>query len=248
MPFFQPILLQLADITGVAKFDLNSLDQQARMELFVADIKDTHRFRDLEGDYYDVCKWLSVMCDADKAVKQICFYGVFQPFFPQGGTVNLDVLPETLTNCLLKGNKLEGTCNTAKLPRTLTSLDLSSNKMSGTFDIAGLPPKMCQIIIEDNKFSGVLAIGHLPPETKRFSARFNDFGGALDLSTLPRNLWTLHLDKSKFDADFSLVPEYVEGIHEQDYGALLMEGLKMPNESGHLMGPTLTDTRGLNFE
>ena len=216
MLFTSNLLLSTADIAGISRLDASTLPAQTRMELLVAAIPQ-HALFDDEYESMEVCKWRGILCDADDNVKQVRFALMFSSFFPKGGTVALQWLPETVTTCTMLNNNLEGECDTALLPRGMMSLNLAINQMSGEFAIGGIPETMESVLISQNHFSGSLRLEDLPERMQRFDAHKNDFCGSLNVANLPESLMRLTLDRDKFAADFSVVRDGIEGLWDNHH-------------------------------
>ena len=208
------LFLLSIDKPGMSRVDANSLPQQTKMELLIAGITDTSKFREGSDAFLDLDQWIGLQLSEGGEVTRICFACMFSAFFREGGTIHLQWLPHTVTHFTIAKNMLEGTCDTVALPRGIIAFRVSTNKLHGTFDLTSLPDSMQDLMIAENAFSGTLDIRSLPPAMMRFVAHSNSFAGELDLSALPEGLRKLTLDKHRFEADYSLVPEDVEGLHD----------------------------------
>ena len=194
------------DIPGLSRFDATSLPQQTLMELLVQDIR-TDKFQNADGDHLEACAWPEVSCNMAKDVESITFCLHGQAFFPDGGTIHIDFIPQTVETFIVSENNLEGTCDTWRLPREMNSFFAHYNRLHGSFDLAGLPRDLFALSIAQNRFSGGLSIGDLPPQLTYFNAECNFFTGSLDLGKLPETLSRFTVDRDRFEADFSRMPK-----------------------------------------
>ena len=93
-PLYMHIIHTLiaADIPGLGRVDIESLPQQALLELLVQDVHTDGLFTDANGDFTEIEKWPITPCNEHGEAIQLHWYKKF----PKGGTIHLDYAPKTL--------------------------------------------------------------------------------------------------------------------------------------------------------
>ena len=203
------ILLATAD-NELGRFDANSLPDQTCMELLVTDLSKSilRLFRDENGAFHDVCKWMAVKCNADGGVTRVRFITM-----AWGGTVNLQYIPPFVKEFALENRKasfrLSGSLETAMLPQGLTKFTATWHGLDGTVDLATLPSPLVTFDIQKNFFTGSCDLASLPQNLKELNVRGNKMSGKIDLRTLPPVIQRLNLEENAFtrEVDFQRLPE-----------------------------------------
>ena len=193
------LLFTAADIEGIQRFNQDSVSDQILMELLVSDLTVPKKrlkafqtyFKDIQGDYRDVCTWKGVKCDADERVNAIRFEWKLL------GTLNFQNVPPMVESLIFVNSDFDGSVDTSELPSGLKKLMLSVTTLSGTFAMESLPNSLTEMNIPQNKFSGSCNLTSLPSGMQSLRARANCFTGSFTLQHLPASLEFLDLSENQ---------------------------------------------------
>ena len=216
-----PLVFTLTADFSLGRFDKNSMPQQTLIEMLVQDFKDVKIAKDEEGNFHDIEKWCIFKFNADGQVAEInidvCdsemgFYHIYNNYirsiatgcFSEGGTIDFQYVPSTVTSLIICEMEFEGTLETKDLPAGLLKLSLTENKIAGTFSISDLPSKIDYVSIRSNHFEGSLDIESLPGSVTVFEASQNHFSGTVNLNNLPRALRSLVLSDNELTGSLEL--------------------------------------------
>ena len=212
-----------ADPGILGRFDKSSLSDQDLMELLVGDLTDVAIAKDSNDNFTDIKKWSILDFDRYNRVRSIemnnAAFDINMGFFDdddddwsiericfnEGGSIDLQYVPSTVTLVRIDHMFLKGTIATRDLPRELKTLDLQSNKFFGMFETADLPPTLEVIYISHNAMEGSVHLEHLPNALMHFGAHSNAFTGSLRLSQLPEHLVSLNLANNGFEGQITLI-------------------------------------------
>ena len=103
-----------------------------------------------------------------------------------------------LQTCTWNGRGLTGTVDLTLLPSTLTELYLHTNSLSGTVVLTNLPAAMTILHIHTNSFSGSVTLNNLPGGLTQLLMYSNPFNAALTITSLPNSLVTLQMQACGF--------------------------------------------------
>ena len=195
--------------SSLGKMDPSMLSDQARMELFVANLEEGFRtyFQADDGTFLDMCEWSGMACDDAGNVTDVSLVGVY------AGTACLDFLPESVETLNVSSNEdLKGTLNTSKLPSRLEVCDLDANNFDGIVDMAKLPESLYSFSIAQNNFSGDCDLTALPVGLEKLNASENAFSGSLRLDSLHEGMFSLDVSCNYFSGSVSLenLPDSLE--------------------------------------
>ena len=180
-----PTLFALSADSDLGRCDTESLSDQIRMEVLVADLSDEFKdfFQDGTGKFLDVCEWDGVECNAYGEVVDILWYDTGSP-----GTVHLQLLPKHMQlfeMCSNGHNKeMTGTLETSTLPDKISLMKLTHHSLHGTVDLTILPASLIDFSIMANKFSGVVNLMSLPAEMRTLALDCNCFTGSLCIGNI----------------------------------------------------------------
>ena len=206
------IVLSTTDTPGIGRIDRSSLSDQSCMELLMASVDDVSRLRDSDGDYFDACSWVGVICAENGSVVQIRFTEAGEarrriPFLQVdpdedcvgcGGSISMQWIPPNVTHFTCYRMRFEGKVTTAELPRGLVHLHISENLFRGDFSTKDLPECIESIQIDVNGMGGSLNMTALPHKLRLLDASYNQFSGTLHLHNLPESLQTIKLVGNSF--------------------------------------------------
>ena len=212
-----PLFYALAtDTDHLGRFDKHSLTDQVRMELLFGCLVDIKRLQDKEGDFNDACEWPGVQCNEEFAVTSMDFDNTDylrrcmadllgwdannsrELGLSPGGSMDLQWIPETVTDFRVSGLSLEGQVNTQWLPRELRQFTITNNKFHGEFVTSELPEHLETVRLSSNMLSGSLSLHTLPRFLVSFDASSNKFSGTLNLRKLPTFLKILDVNSNCF--------------------------------------------------
>ena len=203
MYFALPALyLYTADDHSLGKIDYSLMPPQAKLEIVVDGLRCVDVFKDCDGSFLDFNEWNGIFTDRKGMPTRIDWEAI--AIHQEGGTIQLDWLPETIQEFLCSLNGVRGTVTTKMLPLELQVFDVHTNALSGKFAIEDSPRGLTSIIINDNEFEGSLTLLSLPPKLEHLCASANKFSGSLDLGSLPQTLETLFLDDNAFYGGITL--------------------------------------------
>ena len=217
-----PLVYTFTADVSLGRFDKNSMPQQTLIEMLVQDFIDVKIAKDEEGNFHDIEKWCIFKFNADGEVaeinidvddKEMGFYLIYNNdfirsiktgCFSEGGTIDFQYVPSTVTSLIICEMEFEGTLETKDLPAGLLKLSLTENKFAGTFSISDLPSKIDYVSIRSNHFEGSLDIESLPGSVTVFVASQNHFLGTINLNNLPRALRSLVLSDNELTGSLEL--------------------------------------------
>ena len=207
------ISLFFASELRLSRVDADSLPEQDLMEITVAGLElDALRHAFKEGDNFrDVCDWDGITCDEGVVTE------MHWEASPLRGSIFLDKLPRHLENLHLRRRgdfprKFHGTLETDMMPNTLDVLDITGNEFHGTVDFLSLPAELETFRVQKNGFSGSVSLDGLPQSLKHLAVGENEFMGSLNLTALPESLLILTAEQNHFSGEISLsnLPPFME--------------------------------------
>ena len=192
---------------SLGRLDYESLTDQARMEILVANLpaERLKKFQDAHGNFKDVCDWgADISCDQDGNVHHILFAGLHDNalnlrYIPphvksfalqKSGECDLKPsdLPQGITNLCMTGTPVRGDFAFSVLPKHMIKVFLNACKLQGTADMQHLPQDLNVLRIDNNKLRGSLLLDKLPKNLAELWAHINCFSGALILDDLPASM------------------------------------------------------------
>ena len=190
--FYALCLLWCADLHHLGRVSIDTLPQQALMELLIDDMQNTNRFYDENGDCLDIAQWPRTHFDEDGSVQIIDWIGM-----DLSGSTNFQWLPATVTECDFRWNALRGSLHFDRLPKKVENLYLSTNSFSGSIDLTCLPAPLRRLDVAYNQLSGTLNLCALPDGLQRLHLAFNGFTGSVDLSRIPKGMHHFSIANNK---------------------------------------------------
>ena len=190
------LLCQSMD-SALGKVDRNSMTQQSLMEILVSEWKEQSNFQASNGDFFDATKWRGIKCDIEDNIVSVSWIDWFWAR-NEGGTLDLQWLPCTVTRFAVTGSRLEGTVDMISLPRNLEYLFLDRNDLYGTIDIPSAPNPIKKLILYENHFHGTLNLLCIPPHAEVIQLNNNKFHGCVVIGNLPPSLRDLCLRENDF--------------------------------------------------
>ena len=227
------------------RFDSTMLDDQARMELLVADLTEVQGYlRDADGNFLSFVEWNNVAIDEDSGlIKCIGFQhegagSIHLEYMPESvetltimettisGTIETSNLPEGMKYIQICGPNgrrsdrkfgFHGTLDCTSLPKHLETCEISCTMLSGCVDLTKLPEGLCELTLRDNFFDGTIELEDLPKGLTLLNLGDSDFSGELCFSNLPQSLHTLTLCRCAFSGAIVLekLPPVIAVIHLQ---------------------------------
>ena len=211
MPMHRALLLfSSADYAG--KVDAQSLSEQTRMEVLFSGLDDKFDFCDADGEFKPIEAWEGVELGPDNSVRNISIKYTEQPWWgtqadqmrAPGGSIELQFIPENVTDFTLVAMQIHGTVETGVLPRNLMTFDISENNFTGTFDLCGLPQSLSKVNVDSNSLCGTLDLSGLPRSLERLSAGHNQFTGSIDVTQLREPIDTISLQNNQLSGTIDL--------------------------------------------
>mmetsp|Transcript_23544 Transcript_23544/g.36712 ORF Transcript_23544/g.36712 Transcript_23544/m.36712 type:complete len:266 (-) Transcript_23544:37-834(-) len=191
-----------------SKVDKLSLPDQSLMELLLVNFNDPRAFKNVDGTYMDVALWLGVTFRNDNVAAIGWSDDPFQirerRVQKKGGYIDLQWIPDGVTEFDISFLQLAGECETVKLPRGLHSFQIRSNRFSGSFSVKGLPRTLVNLDIRSNLLEGNLDLTCLPPALERLYGHTNSFSGTIVLTALPETLVHVSLHDNLFEGTINL--------------------------------------------
>ena len=231
--------LTIAADPSLARFDVDSLSDQIRMELLIGGLKETLRYEILtdDGEFKDVCDWTDIQCNSDGNVTKVEMLSYASP--ENGETLNLVYMPPLVTTfsfamvgasgsldtqalpaglqilSVTQTEKISGPIETAYLPRGITELDLNGNAFDGKLDLTVLPPGLVLLNVHSNKFTGSVNLTKLPKGLEDLYLANNQFVGELDFGSLPGRIEEIDVSENRFSGSFVLkkVPQTLQYVN-----------------------------------
>ena len=185
------------------------------MELLISEFTNSLYYNSqiADGELKDVCDWTDIQCDTDGRVTHVNVVSVSSQQHP--GTLNLALMPPSVTHFSFSMDQVCGTIDVKSLPAGLVVLRLRLTElMHGPIETAHLPKGMMQLDVEMNAFSGELDLAMLPSGLVWLNVSFNLFSGSANLTELPETLEVLHLAENQFSGElnFKSLPESIQDI------------------------------------
>ena len=210
-----PTLFILPDRPITNQLHLEDLSDQTMMEaaieMFPERLKEL--FKDPNGEYKDVCKWMGVKCSGRRRVESIQWVNEFRDSMSNGSEMDLysactfffDLLPRALKKFHVHTRDditthfwLFWCLETGSLPRTLIKFQASGQRIVNTVDFTRMPPNLEFFDIRSNRCGGKAQLTNLPPELQYFHIAGNTFLGSLDLCHLPPRLKDFNVADNRF--------------------------------------------------
>ena len=129
-------------------------------------------------------------------------------------TVELDCLPDSLEDVILRENRLYGEINLDKLPARLIYLMLDKNHFVGSISLAHLPESLECLSLSENQLSGEVSLCALPERLMELNMSGNAFSGSLAFSHLPQSLEVLNLSHNALCGSLTLpaFPDFLRSV------------------------------------
>ena len=191
---FELVFLDAVD-PSLGRVDLESLPQQALMEMVIEGIANKEKICGDVDEPKDIEEWKGVTVEDDEVVD------IDWQRRKLEGSLYLEWLPSSVRRFLVGSNNLTGTLNSASLPTSIKSIYLGYNAFTGPIDLGRLPESMKSLNVHYNQLSGSLKLGSLPGTLTDFDARCNEFSGSVDLTQLPAALSYLNLGDNQLSAN-----------------------------------------------
>mmetsp|Transcript_6853 Transcript_6853/g.10373 ORF Transcript_6853/g.10373 Transcript_6853/m.10373 type:complete len:205 (-) Transcript_6853:61-675(-) len=154
----------------LGRIDKSTLSQQTLMELVVEGITNTKRicgdgdnptpiaeWNGIEYSFFNMPHRWGVTFDASGNVTVITFTSLSLQ-----GSIQLEWLPISTTECAFAYNSLSGTLNLENLPDSLRELDLCHNMFVGTVNLTKLPHGLQRLDLNTTNISGETDFSQLP--------------------------------------------------------------------------------------
>ena len=187
---FELVFLDAVD-PSLGRVDLESLPQQALMEMVIEGIANKEKICGDVDEPKDIEEWKGVTVEDEEVVV------IDWDRCKLEGSLYLEWLPSSVRRFLVGSNNLTGTLNSASLPTSIKSIYLGYNAFTGPIDLGRLPESMKGLHVQYNQLSGSLKLGSLPGTLTDFDAIGNEFSGSVDLTKLPAALVNLNLHKNQ---------------------------------------------------
>ena len=217
------ILLQTAD-DMLGRCTLDPLSDQQRMEIFIADFPMGVQlwYQEDDGSFIPTCEWDFVQCSPDGSVSGITLYDtVLETLNIQAlphtvkslnmhmedavlGSIDAELLPESLEKFYAIGVNLIGSLNLRGLPANIIEFQTYSTALSGALDLTGLPKKMAKLSVERSKMSGGISLAALPQALVDISLGHNVLSGSLPLQEISVNLEYFAANNNHFTGSLHL--------------------------------------------
>ena len=217
MPMHRVFLIfSSADYTG--KVDARLLSEQTRMEVLFSGLDDKFDFCDADGEFKPIEEWGGVELGPDNSVRNISIKYTEQTLQVEmrapGGSIELQFIPENVTDFTLVAMQMHGTVETGVLPRNLMTFDISENNFTGTFDLCGLPQSLSKVSVDSNSLCGTLDLSGLPRSLQRLSAGYNQFTGSIDFTQLREPIDSISLQNNQLSGaiDLSNMPSSLRNV------------------------------------
>mmetsp|Transcript_29557 Transcript_29557/g.45690 ORF Transcript_29557/g.45690 Transcript_29557/m.45690 type:complete len:253 (-) Transcript_29557:35-793(-) len=221
MPTFTAIVIALAADPSLGRVDKSSLSQETLMELFIEKVTNKARvFTDINPS--STASWRKVSSqNVRKGFRGVVVNdtGEIQKIDFRNcniqGSIQLEWMPSTITNCLLSMNRITGSVNLEDLPDKLEVLSMRQNRLTGTLNLENLPSQFAVLILSKNNFTGSVNLTKLPSTLQDLFLDQNQLSGSVDVTKLPDSLIELELSNNDFSgwADFSKLPDRLESLN-----------------------------------
>ena len=227
----------LLGVDGLGRFDVESLPDQAIMEILISQLVEStvKQYQTPDGDFTDKCTWSGVACDKDGNVTSIKFnwlswwmprysvpeFNMFPRFLQSfslhlGSTSSIDIgaLPPSLEALSVNVAKVDGVIKWDDLPENLEILNLQHLRDESPLIVKELPRTLKHCTLSCNSLVGSLAIEDLPPAIEKVDLSTNSLSGELNLPALPKTVKTLLIFKNDFSGsvDLSALPPNLENM------------------------------------
>ena len=221
-------LYLIAADCAVGRVDLQSLSDQAMMELFVSAFNEEclQTWKTLDGSFREIEDWRYVSFEVRGIVDEICIRRLIG-LVRAKGTVSLDFVPRQTAKLTVSDTMLEGTLQTKALPHSLRFIDLHENRLHGEVDFRNLPHELGYFDIQRNSFSGSVDLTALPENLKILHAGYNSFTGGVSLENLPKNMIVLQFQHNALTGEFSLInaPQRLRSVGRFSVESNQLEGV-----------------------
>ncbi|KNH03672.1 leucine-rich repeat protein [Perkinsela sp. CCAP 1560/4] len=195
---FELVFLDAVD-PSLGRVDLESLPQQALMEMVIEGITNKEKICGDADEPKDIEEWKGVSIEDGQVVEiewKIC---------KLEGSFHFEWLPISVRKFSVGWNhKITGTLNCASLPTFMKMLDIQCNYITGLIHLESLPEGMEKINISENELSGSLKLHSLPDTLTHFRADWNEFTGSVDLTQLPAGMLYLDLRSNRLSGSVVL--------------------------------------------
>ncbi|KNH07347.1 hypothetical protein XU18_1879 [Perkinsela sp. CCAP 1560/4] len=180
---------------------------QNTMELIIAEIHDTSRFRDPQGTFADFKTWNGVHWDsAHSKVQKIDW-----SWSSMEGSINLQCIPEGVECVSVGHNMLTGSISLHMLPYAMLYLSVRNNALTGSVNLTALPKGLQTLYLCVNQLSGNVDLTRLSATMQSLDVSNNIFSGSIDLSKIPPSMFLLDISANSFEGVVP-VPRTLEKI------------------------------------
>ena len=202
---------------SLGRLDYESLTDQARMEILVANLPANRlsQFQDAHGNFKDLFHWgVCIGSDPYGNVYHILFAGLPENalnlrYIPphvksfalqKSGECDLKPsdLPQGITNLCMTGTPVRGDFAFSALPKHMIKVFLNACELQGTADMQHLPQDLNVLRIDNNQLRGSLLLDKLPKNLAELWAHENCFSGALILDDLPASMSIVSVHSNEF--------------------------------------------------
>ena len=192
---FALVFLDAVD-PSLGRVDLESLPQQALMEMVIEGIENKEKICGDADEPNEIKEWEGVTIE-DGEVVEIDWEQLYLE-----GSLHLEWLPISVRKFSVGRNrKITGTLDCASLPTSMKMLDIQCNYITGPICLDRLPESMEYLSVFHNQLSGSLKLESLPDTLKDLSADGNEFTGSVDLTQLPAAMLYLDLRSNRLSAN-----------------------------------------------
>ncbi|KNH08111.1 leucine-rich repeat protein [Perkinsela sp. CCAP 1560/4] len=191
---FALVFLDAAD-PSLGRVDLESLPQQALMEMVIEGITNKEQICGDANEPKDIEEWEGVGIEDGQVVE------IFWQRFDLKGELHFEWLPSSVREFHAFKNGLTGTLDLASFPTSMKELSLGLNALIGSIILERFPKNMEVFRVFQNQLSGPLKLESLPDTLTDFIAGYNQFTGSVNLTQLPAALSFLDLENNRLSAN-----------------------------------------------
>ena len=151
---FELVFLDAVD-PSLGRVDLESLPQQALMEMVIEGIANKEKICGDVDEPKDIEEWKGVIIESGEVV------GIAWNGFKLSGSLHLQWLPSSVRKLVVSWNNLTDTLDLASLPTAMENLFLGFNAFTGSIGLERLPKRMNNLDVSYNQLSADPTKGHL---------------------------------------------------------------------------------------
>ena len=192
--------------SDLGKFDHFSLPDQDLMEMMIAKTppQEQIRFKNIKGEFLDVCRWSIVKCDEEKNVVSIQSPKQ-RPTALDIGIVDLSCIPQSVKTFALPSARMRGKIETQSLPRGLTHIRVDHNTLFGTIGWEGLPQQLQSLLLRQNALIGSVHLQVLPRDLRTLDISDNNFTGTVSFDSLPQRIKSVDMSCNALTGEFQML-------------------------------------------